>query len=253
MSLNERLASLVALVTLGLGLSLAMNPPVVWGFLALLIVTTCVGTSQALRGDRARSKVDLPLTVLVLPSLIVLGSFLFLRLPVFAHGVAAAGGLLTAALLLGLALYAEYLTARRDHPRSARGRLVLNLISYAIAFALYTAIFAPKVRSIFSATAILLTSALIAAELFRDVGEARTRWLYVAIVGLILGEVTWALNYWVLGALTGGAILLLVFYAVTGIIRARLEGVFGPRILTEHLAVVGLGLVAVIAGGLWLR
>ena len=73
------------------------------------------------------------------------------------------------------------------------------------------------------------------------------------VVALTLGQVTWALNYWVLGALTGGAILLIVFYTVTGVIRSYLDGTLAPSVLSEHLAVVGVGLVAVVAGGLWLR
>ena len=156
-------------------------------------------------------------------------------------------------MLLGLSLYAEDQTIDASSQHYRRARLILNLIAWVIAFALFSAIFAPKVRSILSATAILVASALIAAELFRGASRSRSHLIYVGVVALTLGQVTWALNYWVLGAFTGGAILLLVFYAVTGIIRAYLDGMLVPSVLTEHLAVVGVGLVAVIAGGLWLR
>ncbi|HVC32434.1 MAG TPA: hypothetical protein VNL16_02880 [Chloroflexota bacterium] len=253
MSSYERLATVVALVTLGLGLSLIINPPLVWGFVALLVITTCVGTGQVLRGSPIAGRGDIGLAVFVLPSLIVLGGFLFLRLPAFAHGVTVALGLIVTAALLGMALYAEDQTNDPASPRYRRARLILNLIAWVIAFALFSAIFAPKVRSIVSATAILVASALIAAELFRGAGRGSVQPVYVAVVALTLGQVTWALNYWVLGALTGGAILLLVFYTLTGIIRSHLDGTLAPVVLTEHLAVVGAGLVAVIAGGLWLR
>lgn len=253
MSSYERLASVVALVTVGLGLSLVINPPLVWGFIALLVVTTCVGTSQVLRGSPITGRGDISLSVFVLPSLIVLGGFLFLRLPVFAHGAAVALGLVITAGILGIALYAEDQTNHPANPRYRRARLALNLIAWIIAFALFSAIFAPKIRSILSATAILIASALIAAELFRGSGRSSTRLMYVAVVALTLGQVTWALNYWVLGALSGGAILLIVFYTVTGIIRSYLDGTLATAVLTEHLAVVGAGLIAVVAGGLWLR
>lgn len=253
MSSYERLASVVALVTVGLGLSLVINPPLVWGFIALLVVTTCVGTAQVLRGSPITGKGDIGISVFVLPSLIVLGGFLFLRLPAFAHGAAVALGLVVTAGLLALALYAEDQTNHPANPRYRRARLVLNLIAWIIAFALFSAIFAPKVRSILSATAILVASALIAAELFRGSGRSSSHRVYVAVVALTLGQVTWALNYWVLGALTGGAILLIVFYTVTGIVRAYFDGSLAPSVLTEHLAVVGVGIVAVVAGGLWLR
>lgn len=253
MSSYERLASVVALVTVGLGLSLVINPPLVWGFVALLVVTTCVGTGQVLRGSPITGRGEIGPAVFVLPSLIVLGGFLFLRLPAFAHGAAVAVGLILTAALLGVALYAEDQTSHPASPRYRRARLALNLIAWVIAFALFSAIFAPKVRSILSATAILVASALIAAELFRGSGRGPAHPIYIAVVALTLGQVTWALNYWVLGALTGGAILLIVFYTVTGIIRSYLDGTLAPGVLSEHLAVVGVGLVAVVAGGLWLR
>jgi hypothetical protein len=122
-----------------------------------------------------------------------------------------------------------------------------------IAFALFSAIFAPKFRSILSATAVLVASGLISAELLRGAGRPASHPLWVAVIALVLGQATWALNYWVLGALAGGAILLLIFYTVTGIVRSHLNETLAPSVLTEHLAVAGIGLAAVFAGGLWLR
>ena len=253
LSSHERLASVVSLVTLGLGASLVMSPPLVWGFLALLILTTCVGTGQILRTSPLASNGEISVVVFVLPALIVLGGFLFLRMPPFEHGAAIAVGLFATAALLTVALYAEEQTSRPASTTYRRARLALNLIAWVIAFALFSAIFAPKVRSIVSATAILVASALIAAELFRGSARGSLHPIYVGVVALALGQVTWALNYWVLGALAGGAILLLVFYTLTGIIRSYLDGTLGVRILSEHLAVAGVGLLAVVAGGLWLR
>jgi hypothetical protein len=253
LSSYERLASIVALVTVGLGVSMLINPPLVWGYVALLVVMTCLGTGQVLRGSSLTGRGDIGVAVFVLPSLIVLGGFLFMRLPTFAHGLAVALGLVLTSVLLVLALYAEDQTSHPESPKYRRARLLLNLIAWVIAFALFSAIFAPKVRSILSATAILVASALIAAELFRGSGRRSAHPVYIGVVALTLGQVTWALNYWVLGALTGGAILLLVFYTVTGIIRSYLDGTLAAGVLTEHLAVVGVGLIAVVAGGLWLR
>jgi hypothetical protein len=118
---------------------------------------------------------------------------------------------------------------------------------------LYSAIFAPKYRSILSATAVLVATALICAELFRGAGNARSHVMWVGVVALAMGQVTWALNYWVLGALEGGAILLLVFYTLPGIVRSYRNGTLAPRVRSEHLIVAGTGMAAVMIGGLWLR
>jgi O-antigen/teichoic acid export membrane protein len=253
MSANERIATVTALAVAGLALSLVIGPPLVWAFLAVLIVTVAVGTEQVLRRHPRATEREFSLAVFVLPCLIVLGSFAFLRIPALARGGAVAAVLGLTGLVLAGALYGEYLTFDRSSPTYRPARLALNLIAYVIAFALFSAIFAPKVRSLLSATAVLLASALIAAELFRGAGRAARHPLWVAVVAVTLAQVTWALNYWVLGALAGGAILLLVFYTVTGLIRSHLNGTLAPLVLTEHLVVAGAGFAAVIAGGLWLR
>jgi hypothetical protein len=252
-SAYERLATVVTLVTAGVGLSLVMSPPLVWLFVALLIATTCIGTDQVLHGHPTAAPTGVVYAVFVLPALIVLGSFLFLRLPMFAHGLAVAIGLVVSGLVLATALFAEYQTLDPASTHYRQARLALNLIAYIIAFALFSAIFAPKFRSILSATAVLVTSALISTELFRGAGRSSRHALWIAVVALTLGQVTWALNYWVLGALAGGAILLLIFYTATGVIRSYLNGTLVPLVLTEHLVVAGVGLTAVVVGGLWLR
>lgn len=251
--MNERLASVVVLVTAGLALSLVISRPLVWIFVALLIVTVCVGTDQVLRIHPNARASERGIAVYVLPALIVLGSFLFLRLPAFARGAVPILGLLVTAGVLSAALYGEYQTFDRSSARYRQARLTLNLIAYGISFVLFSAIFAPKVRSILSATAVLVASALIAAELLRGSGRPALHPLWVFVIAVTLGQVTWALNYWVLGAYAGGAILLLVFYTITGLVRSYLNGSLAPRLLTEHLVVAGAGLAAVVAGGLWLR
>lgn len=249
---NERLVSVTVLITAGLGVSLIVAAPYAWGLIALLIITAGIGTDQVLRSSPSGVGRSI-LPSLVLPSLITLGASLFLRLPFFRPGLAAAIGLLATSLVLGISLWAEYQTLDPTNPRYRPARLIRSVIAYAIAYALFSAIFAPKFRSILSATAILLASGLICAQLLRGARQPERHRRWVAVVALVLGQVTWVLNYWVLGALAGGAVLFLVFYTATGIIRAHLDGRLAPPVLGEHLIVAGLGFAAVIAGGLWLR
>jgi hypothetical protein len=253
MSPGERVATVATLITAGLGLSLLIQPPLVWAFILVLLITVCLGTDQVLRSHPRLSTPEAGLTVLIIPALLTLGAALFLRLPALPRGLPVAIALLLAGSILATALYAEYQTYDQSGRRYREARNVLNLIAYVIAFVLYSAIFAPKYRSILSATAVLIATALITAELLRGAGQSRSHSLWVAVVAFAMGQVTWALNYWVLGALAGGAILLLVFYTLTGIVRSYLNGTLVPRVLSEHLVVAGAGLAAVMAGGLWLR
>jgi uncharacterized protein DUF5656 len=253
MTYGERIVTVTTLVTAGVALSLVVQPPYVWLLVALLVITVAVGTDQVLRSHPRLRRGEAGVAVLVIPALITLGGALFLRLPAVGRGSTVVAGLVAFGLLLGIALLAEYQTYDQAGRHYREARLVLNLVAYLIAFILFSAVFAPKFRSILSATAILLISALITAELFRGAGKPSSHVTWVLVVALALGQVTWALNYWVLGAFAGGAILLLVFYTLTGIVRSYLNATLVPRVLSEHLIVAGAGLTAVIAGGLWLR
>ncbi len=67
----------------------------------------------------------------------------------------------------------------------------------------------------------------------------------------MLGEVTWALNYWVLPGLTGGLLLLLIFYLLIGIAQHGLQGRLTRRVMIEFavFAVVALILIALVGPG----
>ena len=64
-------------------------------------------------------------------------------------------------------------------------------------------------------------------------------------IGLALAEATWALNYWSTSFLIGGALLLVIFHVVTGMVLNHLEQRLNTRVVTEYL-VLGGGLLGVL-------
>jgi hypothetical protein len=98
-----------------------------------------------------------------------------------------------------------------------------------------------------------LTAALLAVELLRSAtNEMRQVLMYSAVVGLLLGELTWALNYWpLLPGLTGGLLLLLAFYLAVGIALQGLQKRLTRRVLVEFafFGVVALSLIVVFGPG----
>ena len=78
---------------------------------------------------------------------------------------------------------------------------------------------------VLSATQVLLVSSLLAMELLRGSDRPTIMVaLYAAVTGLVLGQATWALNYWRLDSLTGGLVLLVLFYDVVGLSQHALHG-----------------------------
>jgi hypothetical protein len=144
-------------------------------------------------------------------------------------------GLIATGLALGFSLAGIYYTVDPFQPGYRRARLGLNALTYAAALLLFLVVYSTRVRSIVSATEVMLVSGLLALELLRGSGWPMLMIaLYAAITGLLLGQVTWALNYWRLASLTGGLVLLVVFYDVVGLAQSALQGRISRRVIIEY-------------------
>ncbi len=152
--------------------------------------------------------------------------------------------LLLAAGLFILAFFSLYTTIEIGQPGFRRARLVLNVLTYGAAVVLFLFVYQTRTRSLVSATLIAVTAMLLAVELMRtSVSSTATVISYGAIVGLILGQATWALNYWPLPNLSGGLILLLIFYILIGFAQAGLQERLTARVAVELLIVALLALL----------
>ncbi|MFQ6058870.1 MAG: hypothetical protein ACE5MB_08355 [Anaerolineae bacterium] len=268
----DRLSLLISLVLLGLVLASLIELPLrtfSWLVLGsplsltlsgssllagLLAALTCAGVEGIVRShpEAEAARTRYTFTFWILPALLTLaGAVLLPRLLPYPR--LWLGGLAAMGLFLALVVMGEYLTLDPDDPRSQRARLGLNLVTYVAALVLYTAVYATRARSLLSATAVLLASTLLALELLRGAaGQMRRTWLYALTVGLIMGEATWALNYWSVEALAAGVLLLLIFYLATGLAQQHLLDQLTRRVLLEFAlaALIGLGLILGFAPGL---
>lgn len=153
-------------------------------------------------------------------------------------------GLVATGIVLGLSIAGIYYTIDPFQPGYRRARLGLNALTYAVALVLFLVVYRTRVRSIISATEVLLVSSLLALELLRGTERPTIMVaLYASITGLILGQATWVLNYWRLDALTGGLVLLVLFYNVVGLAQSALRSRIGRRVLLEY----GLITIAALA------
>lgn len=158
--------------------------------------------------------------------------------------------ILAAGALMALALFSLYVTAAHGQSGFRRSRFVLDALSYGAALLLFLFVYQTRTRSLLSGTLIAMTATLLAVEILRTTTErASVVFTYSAIVGMILGQVTWALNYWwSLGNLNGGLLLLLIFYLVVGIAQHAIQDHLNRRVLWEFavFAIVALALIIAI-------
>lgn len=161
-----------------------------------------------------------------------------LLLPLAPTGVYWVLGVILTAIALGVSSAGIYYTIDPFQKGYRRARLGMNALTYGIALLLFLVVYRTRVRSVVSATEVLLISSLLALEFLR--GSERPTLLvalYAGITGLILGQATWALNYWRLDSLTGGLVLLVLFYDIVGLSTHALQGRIRRRILLEYLLI----------------
>lgn len=162
---------------------------------------------------------------------------------------------LLGALLVGLSVFAqdrELASAVNASEPTALPRQLLSLLTYLAAFGLFTLVYQIKERSLISATTTAFVSVLLSLVMLRGAGADRQRTLlYAALIGVAMGEVTWALNYWVVRELVGGAVLLLIFYVIVGLIEVVLRGELNRRLLAEYLGVGIVGFLFILSTAPW--
>ena len=126
-------------------------------------------------------------------------------------------------------------------------RVALNFITYAVVLLLFLIVYQSRARSVLSGTVTAAIGALLTIELLRGAeSTARSVTLrqvltYGLLCGLVLGEATWALNYWQLPSLTAGFLMLLMFYLLVGLAQQGIVGAWRRFVVLEFLAIGAVG------------
>ncbi len=277
---TERIFILATILLIGLGLTLAIsrgalgvsssNALLLWSMtLALVVVAASgsvwlrsaqLGTASQSSGDTAHgptSRLALP-SEAIMPALLVGGFTLFIQL--FDNGVLQTLIIVLAALSFGAVYWAQVHSMNIGDRFFSVSQAILSIISHLCAFLLFATIYGLKMRSLISATAVAVATFLLVYELLsRDVawhralslpveGRRLTVSMLSLVSGLVLGELTWGLNYWAaLTTLVGGAFLLVAFYVITGLIVHYVDHKLNRQAILEFGLVGLVGLVAVFA------
>jgi hypothetical protein len=230
-----------------LGSPLALNISQTVLMAVVLVGITSTGTEVIVHAHpfARRAEVRHSFVTWTLPGLtVLLATVLLPKAPTLIYRMV---GLVLTGLILILVISAEYYTVDPSDLRYRAARLSLNAWAYLIALVAFVLIYSAKARSLVSATGVAVVSTLLALEFLRSAGRGFGRTaLYALIVGLITGELIWAMNYWRIAGLTGGLILLLGFYVATGLANQQLQGRLTRRVLVEYAVVALVGLVVLL-------
>jgi hypothetical protein len=186
----------------------------------------------------------------ILPAMTVLSVVLFLGVYRGLTAISAGALLVFCGLLAGTV--SRHMMLDRDQQIQERARLVYTLVVHGVTFLAMAMIYINKVRSLFSATAVLLVATLLLLALSEGEHELFNRRLAYAIVGgLMLGQVTWGLNYWQAAGWTGGAVLLIFFYFFGGLILTHLRQGVNVRDVAEYGSVSVVAFAIVVYSQVW--
>jgi Protein of unknown function (DUF5656) len=230
-----------------LGSPLEIHVTETWLLITLMVGLVCTGTSLILHDHpHLVEHSGRPIYVSwILPGVLIgLSAYLVARISTWPMWI---GGLTLVGIAISLVISIEYTAVSSDAPGYPTARLALNVLAYLLVFTLFAIIYHTRTRSLVTATLTLLTATLLALDLLSvaDVPLWRVL-LFAGIVGLIVGESTWALNYWQVSAWVGGLFLLLIFYiAVNAAHQHLLEHLSGP-ILVEFVIVAIIVLIIIL-------
>jgi hypothetical protein len=230
LGVNLSATTLLLLATLGLGAtaaeSLVRSHPV------------------ARRGEMGRS-----VMYWIMPALLALGLAAWL-LAFDEVGIWTAG-MLACAILVPLALAAEYAHVDAENRQRPAVRWGERALIFVVAFLLFSRIYDVQIRALLGGTAVFAVGALLAARfLWFDAGSGRQAFLYGGTIGLLMALFSWAINYWSLSAMQGGLLLLVLFYGLVGLFQQSLAGRFSRQVALEYTVVFLVGLLIVVLMGL---
>jgi|YNPNPStandDraft_1061719.scaffolds.fasta_scaffold00258_20 hypothetical protein len=220
-----------------------------WVLSALLIGLVCTGTNMILHDHPQLGKFPgRPVYITwILPGIVAgLSAYLLANLEPWPVWIA---GLMLVGISIILVITAEYAAISPDYPAYPTARLSLNMLAYLLAFVLFAIAHHSRGRSLVTASLTLLTATLLALDLLSasDVPFRRVA-LFSAIVGLIIGESTWAVNYWQIDSWTGGLLLLLIFYITTNLAHQYLLERLSGAVVVEFIVVTLLVVVLIWLG-----
>lgn len=235
----------VALVAAGLWLSTGLGTIQIWLFGAGLIGLVGISAESFLEQSSSSEPQDQYQSFILWigPGLLVVsGLWLTQVSPQESQLVVMAG----ASLLMAVLLQGQKYGMESDGRYARIGRFAANLVLYLVTFVLFALVYHTKERSLVTATATGLIALLASLELLRwGKGKHGFGWRLAILAGLVVAETTWALNYWPVSGLVGGALLLLTFYVFTGLVVAIQEGSLERRMLLEYGTVGVAGFMAI--------
>lgn len=241
----DRAHVLALVLALGMTAYLAIEPTQSW-LLLLLAGLAALGTDAVVRAHPKAHfhNIDDTVLFLLVPVLMTLSLGIFLEDVVGGSWTVVVG--LASVIPYWAVLQAEYESVDRAADTYHSTRLILNIVTYVVAFLFFATIFDFEMSRAACAAAAGMVSVLLGIEVLRE--EAMDNFktaTHALAVGLLLAQCAWVTHFLPLDGSAAAVFLLLAFYLATGIMHNYLAGRLNARTGSEFGAVAAAGLIIV--------
>jgi hypothetical protein len=152
-----------------------------------------------------------------------------------------------AIILLRIVIENEFQSLDLGEPGQSGERLLVKGLVYFLLLTIAMLVYATRARTLLVAPVVGAVSGLLSTRLFRRPMQRTHRViLYGGVLGLMMSQVVWALNYWQIPSLSGGLLLLLIFYVATGVVEQSMLGRMSGRVLVEYGVIALIAAVAIL-------
>lgn len=143
--------------------------------------------------------------------------------------------------------YVTWLGLQPHPPRTGLAYVAVRVLVYIVGLALMVLVYGTKQRGLVIAPPVGVIGAAGTWYLLGDTPlDGRQRLMAAGTVFLLLGELTWALGYWNVPALIGGAALWLGFYVLSGVVEHGASHTLDRRIAAEYAIVALIGTLVIL-------
>jgi hypothetical protein len=224
--------------------------PLFWGLAVIFVVLTAVGAqfseftaAKAAQSLGASRRVGRLPTAWAVP-LVAEASAILLVATYHNRLMLVAGPALAFCGVTGALLARDLLDDATDLTKRTAA-MVHTLVIHGVAFFALSAVYLNKMSGFASVPLVFFLSGILILEaLERGEISITKRIAYAALGAFVLGEATLAINWWPTHGWTGGAALLVCFFAVNGLLVAQVEhNEIRQRDLLEYGLVCLLGLM----------
>jgi hypothetical protein len=217
----------------------------------VLVITAALGTHAVVASHPKARSGNLSHTAHHWAAPAVLTAAAVVHLSRLQSPVALIGALLAFGATAGLALWLEYGTVDGAEAGYGRARWMLNIVVYIVALAVFSAAITADLPPQHAAILCGLAAALLAIDILRQPGRTPDiAALYVGFVAALAGFAAHRLLLQEIAAIRISVLLLLLLYALTGVMQQQLRGRASWRVRAEYLALLAVGAWALLRFGL---